>query len=434
LAEQVAAAQQRLHYVARVHALEKAGTIEAEKYIATVVQHLPEGYHEGLMRRVEQARKRLFVYGKLVKALREPCIESRIVRAWQALAKVRGRVLATEDMQQRAELAQRRAPLVEALQAIPGTADDAETEQRVLEIWVPELLDDCREASRWKKIYNRSQTRRNTLREIGQALEDEDLGRAEQLLADPSLQDTDLPPQLAAELGQLRIESQQAALAKRQAIVNTLLNNQRGLFAELFDAHLLRQLCDQFRHHQPVVSQWLDEEILPAAKIGFRIDPEHAVTRDEEDRLHILWDWPPRRITQECRVGICATPPASHRIPDDVVALHMATVQREHWDPHVGYVIPMESDWEEARVYVWAVVELGFQQFFSTPFEVGQIKPLTKHTQRRWGLFWRRRRENKARREAESDQPDEDAPAAVEAPPPAEQSDATQQQTPPETS
>jgi hypothetical protein len=411
LAEQVAAAQQRLHYVARVHDLEKAGTIEAERYIATVTQYLPEGYHDGLLRRVEQARKRLFVYGKLVKALREPCIESQIVRAWQALGKVRGRVLAADQMQRRAELAEQRAPLVEALQAIPEALDAAELERRVLEIWVPELLDECRQANRWKKIYERSQTRRSLLREIGQALETEDLGRVEQLLADPSLQNAELPPQLAGELGQLRVKSQQAALAKRQAIVTALLNNERGVFAELFDAHLVGQICQQFRHHQPVVTQWVEEEILPLSQPGFAADPEHAVTRDEEDRLHILWQWPAPRISNLCCLAICRTPPPEHVIPDDVDALHKATVQRAQWDPHVGYVVPMEPDWEDSRVYVWAVVELGFQQFFSAPLEAGQVKALTRQTERRWGLFWRRRREDKDRQEAALQQASQDADA-----------------------
>ena len=398
---QIAAAQRRLKYVARVHELEKTGTVEGERFIATVTQHLPEGYHQGLAQRCEQARKRLYVYGKLLKALKEPCTEKAIARAWQALAKVRGRVLVSEEVRQRAELAEQRAPLLEQLNAIPPSRGDAELERRVLEIWVPEILDDCRQAAQWKEIYQRSQTRRDALRRLGEAIEAEDLALAERLLADAGLQNAELPPQLAGELGQLRVKSQQEALAKRQAIVNTLLNNERGLFAELFDANLVRQICEQFRHHHPVVNQWVESEILPAGKIGFAIDPEHAITRDEDGHLHLSWTWPPPRISNQCRLAICDRQPAVHALPDDVQALYSASIDRDQWNPLIGYVVEMNPEWEGKRVFVWAVVDLGFQVFFSAPFEVGLIKPVAKQTERRWSLFRRRRDEDKKPKDAE---------------------------------
>ena len=390
MAGQINAAQQRLEYVNRVHEFEKVGTLEGEKYIATVMQHLPEGYHEGLRRRSEQARKRLFVYGKLIKALKGPCKENAIVRAWEALAKVRGRVLVADEMRPRIELAVARAPLVEALRAIPDSATGSEKEQRVLEIWNPDLLDKCRETARWREIYGRTQARRDTLRRIGQAIEAEDLALAERLVTDPSLNSFELPPQLAGDLGQLRAKNQQAMLAKRQAIVNTLLNNERSFFAELFDASLVAQICQQSRHHHPVVNQWLEAEILPASQIGFAADPEHAVMRDDQGTLHIVWTWPPSRISNQCRLAICKSPPSPHVVPDDVPSLHAATIDLDQWDPDKGYQVAFDPDWVESRVFVWAVVDLGFQVFYSTPFEVGQIKPLAKQP-RRWGLFrsWR---------------------------------------------
>jgi hypothetical protein len=252
------------------------------------------------------------------------------------------------------------------------------------------LLDDCREAARWREVYQRTKARRETLRALGQAIESEDLDRAERLVADPALEGFDLPPQLAGELGQLRAKGQQARLAKRQAIVNTLLNNERSLFAEIFEAPLVAEICQQSRHHHPVVNQWLEAEILPASQIGFSADPEQAVMRDDQGTLRILWGWPPPRITNQCRLAICKTPPSPHVMPDDVPSLFSATIEREQWDPENGFQVALDPDWVESRVYVWAAVDLGFQVFFSTPFEVGRIKPLAKQP-RRWGLFrsWR---------------------------------------------
>jgi hypothetical protein len=282
----------------------------------------------------------------------------------------------------------------------------------VLEIWDPEILDDCRQARQWQKIYQRSQSRRDTLRRIAEAIEAEDLPLAERLLADPSLEKAELPPQLAGDLGQLRVRQHRAALAKRQAIVNTLLNNERGLFAELFEADLVRQICEQFRHHHPVINQWMESEILPASKIGLAADPDHAITRDEEGNLHLLWTWPQPRISNQCRLVICDKPPAAHMQPDDVRALHAATIDRDQWDPLSGYVVQMTPEWEDKRVFVWAVVDLGLQVFFSTPFEVGLIKPAAKQTQRRWSLFRRLRGEEIQQEGAKSESDPESEQAA----------------------
>jgi hypothetical protein len=185
-------------------------------------------------------------------------------------------------------------------------------------------------------------------------------------------------------------------LAKRQAIVNALRNNERSVFAELFDARLVAQICEQSRHHHPVVNQWLESEILPASRIGFAADPERAVQRDEQNVLHIRWEWPPSRISTQCRLAICKTPPPPHVIPDDVPSQHAVTIDYDQWDAEEGYQVTFDPEWVESRIFVWAVIDLGFQVFYSTPFEVGQIEPLAKQP-RRWGLFRSWRGETEAR-------------------------------------
>ena len=84
-------------------------------------------------------------------------------------------------------------------------------------------------------------------------------------------------------------------IAKRQAIVNALLNNQRSAFVELFDAATVGEICRQFRHHQPLVYQWLESEILPASRIGFQADPEQAVREGHR---------PPREAGGQERPGV----------------------------------------------------------------------------------------------------------------------------------
>jgi hypothetical protein len=418
LVRQVQAALDRLQYIKKVHELEKAGTVEAETHIAGALKQLPNTYHEGLIRRAEQARKRVQVYRQLVKAVETGGGDEAVLRAWELLGRVRGRVLAPEALQRRVAQAEARLPLLEQLRAIPVTADEAERERRVVELWNPELLDDCPEAAPWRSLYLRTRGRRVILKRIAQAVEAGDQAEAERLLADPALAGRDLPPQLAKELGELRAKVQQAALAKRQAIVNALLNNQRATFVELFDAATVGEICRQFRHHQPLVYQWLESEILPASRIGFQANPEQAVTRDEQGNLKLVWTWPPPHVCHRCRLAICKGPPRPQATPDDVDAWYSVALEADQWNPEAGHQVPLDPEWEGSRVYVWAEVDLGFQLFFSSPFELGQIKPVVaKH--RRWGLFrgWRSEKEAKP---AEGQPPGE---TGGDDPPPAAPSD-----------
>ena len=415
LVRQVRAVLDRLQCVRKVHELEKAGTVEAETFIAGVLKQLPKTYHEGLLRRAEQARKRIQIYRQLSKAVESGAGDEAVLHAWELLGRIRGRVLVPQDLQQHAARAEARQPLLQQLRAIPVAADEAERERRVVEVWNPELLDDCPDAAPWRDLYLRTSGRRAVLKRIAQAIEAGDLGEAERLLAEPILQGQDVPPPLAKELAALRSRAQQATLAKRQAIVNALLNNQRSTFVELFDAALVGEICSQFRHHQPLVYQWLESEILPADRIGLRANPESAVTRDEQGVLKLVWTWPPQRICRRCRLAVCKSPPRPQATPEDVDAWYSVALDADQWNPEAGHQVPLDPQWEGSRVYVWAEVDLGFQLFFSSPVELGQITPVAK--QRRWGLFrgWRADKDAKPPEEQPQETPtdgDPDSPAS----------------------
>ncbi len=390
LVQQYQAAYARIQHVRRVHELEKQGTVDSETYIAGVMQHLPENYHEGLARRAAQAARRVRIYRVLEETIESSASEREIVQAWKRLGEVRGRVMAPPEVHRRAELAESRLPLLEQLKTIPRSAPIEEQQRQVLEIWDPALLDDCPAAAPWRDLYDGVRSTREQFDELKQAIDAENLAAAERLVKQPGFDTRDLPAELDQRLQELRSRSQQSVAAGRQAIVNTLLAPDRTAFCRLFDAAVVGDICQQFRHHQPLVRQWVENDILPADRIGLAADPETAVTRDDEGNLHIRWIWPPSRITDECRLVISKTRPGPHALPEDIPALYSATIARKRWDEQSSHVVPLDSEWEGGRVFVWAVIELGFQTFFSEPFEVGVIQP-TEARPRRWGLFrgWR---------------------------------------------
>lgn len=421
LVQQYLAAQKRVQYVKKVHEVEKKGTIESEKFIAGVMKHLPNSYHEGLARRSQQARRRLYVCRDLKSALEEPCSEVNIVKAWEKLGEVRGRVLASDEIAQRAQLAEARVPLIQKLQAIPKDADEADQERYVVEIWDPALLDGCHDASAWQGIYDRVRAGRETLQMIENAVEAENLTEAERLLGQPCMEGQQLPLELTDKIKELRAKVHKATAASRQAIVTTLMENDRPAFAELFDAGLVRDICTQFRHHQPVVSQWVESEIIPLSRVGLATDPESAVVRDEEGNLTIKWTWPAPSVSNDCRMVICQNRPPASALPEDVKAQYSAVIQRHEWDEATGHQIPQNPELDGSDVYVWAVIDLGYQTFFTEPFRVGRIQPVEVKKQRRWGLF-RSRKAEKAAESAEDEEAktDETEQADEEAQPPAE--------------
>lgn len=410
---QYMAAASRLKLVRKVHELEKKGTLESESFIASVIQKLPNSYHEGLARRSQQARRRLHAFQELTRAVEEPADERRIVVAWKKLGELRGRVLASDELKQRVELAAARVSLLKQLDSIPESADDREQERRVLEIWDEATLGGCADAAAWQPIYNRAKTVQSTLDQIRAAHEAEDHATVVRLLEQPWMHDRELPSDVKTAAEKSRAKARQAVAAKRQAIITTLLDNQRQTFADLFDAKLVAEICEQARHHQPLVSQWVESEILPLKKIGLSIDPEHALSRDEDQNLRIVWNWPPPHVANECRVVIAAKRPAPGTVPDDVEALYRTVVTRDDWDPAVGLTMVFDPEWHGATVFVWAVIDLGFQVFFSDPLHVGQIEPAQKQ-QRSWSLFGGWGKSNEAEEDSDTDDSSEDHGAVAE--------------------
>ncbi|MCY2988353.1 MAG: AarF/UbiB family protein [Planctomycetota bacterium] len=399
--KQYQAVNKRIQIIKRVREVEKTGTIESETFIANVMRHLPNSYHEGLARRSQQARQRIYVYREFVNALQEPCLEAIVLQAWRKLGHVRGQGLASAELHTRVELAKKRLPLIQALMAIPEDAPEAEKQHRVLETWDDAVLGNCHEAEPWRPFYQRFQTAAEAVKQIEQALESGQLQEAERLLGAPELQGIDLPPKLAQAVQAARTQIQQVALAKRQALINVLRENRRADFAELFDAATLADICRQSRHHQPLVGQWLEAEILPLNRIGLAADPATAIQRDEQSNVSIVWTWPPPRISNVCRLVFCKQRPRAQVPPDDVSAEYSVTVSREQWNPAVGLQVVLQPEWEGSYVIVWAVVDLGYQIFFSEPLEVGQLQPLVKQPpqpQRKWGLFrgWRGEKKTQA--------------------------------------
>ena len=389
LAQQYRTAQKRLQLVKKVHEVEKSGTLEGESLIAGVLTKLPETYHEGLTRRSQQAQRRIYAYNELAKLLQEkPISEAQVAQAWEKLGQLKGRILVPEKAQARCELAVARTPLLRQLQQIPRDIDRLEFERQVLELWKPDLLDQCAQASPWRRVRRQAVLAQQTIEALQKSVEAEDLPEVERLLNEPCMQDRPLVDELQQNIENLRAQAKQAMLARRQALVTALLENGRNTFHELFDADLVREICRQSPHHQPLVNQWMDSEILPVSRSGLAVDAEQAIQRDENSgMIRFSWTWPATRISTRCRLLISKRKPAETDIPDDIDALLAIDLEHAQWSDEVGCQVEFQAEWEQAYVSVWAVIDLEFQTFYTLPLEIGRIQPAEK--QKRWSFFRR---------------------------------------------
>ncbi len=384
------AAARRLKSVQRVHELEKVGTVESETYIAKVMQVLPKTYHDGLAKRAAKARQRLLAFRRLERMIAHGEPEADLLRAWERLAELRGRVLASESMRTRIELAESRVRLLDALRSIPEN-DPVACQRRVLELWNPEVLDGCVEAEPWRDVFQRARAAQEALKRAQAAFEAGQLAAVKRWLAEPALQEPGLAPELAELQQTLRSQVHQALAATRQELVTALLENRRAAFTQAFDALVVREICEQFPHHQPVVRQWVEAELVPAERIGFAHDPETAVTRDEgEGLLQMQWQWPPSRVCDHCDLLVTHKAPQAQGLPEDVESLYQVKLERPEGDGRGEHQVVLANDWEGARVYLWAQIDLGFQVFSSEPYFLGEI-PSAEAKNRGWGLFraWR---------------------------------------------
>jgi len=385
------AGRQRLAQLERLRQLAEQHTAEAEQQIVREAVGLPATYHPNLAQRVKLARKRVRCLRRLRDALGPPRSDRRLVDAWRRLGVLKGQNLLSPEQRREVELATERQRLVRSLANLETSLPPAELDRRLLETWDPALLDDCSEAEPWRARYEQARRRRQLLDQVAAACARLDVAALEPLLADPLLEASAMPKDLAEQVAQVRQQAVQQHQHRRHRLIATLLELQPGNFAQLFDAGLLREICRELPHHQNLVRRWVEAELLTAAALGLQVGPSEGLHRTGPSTIRLSWTWPAERFAEQCIIGVCRQTPGAGAGPDDVQTLLRLTVDRAACNARVGGVqLPVEADWDGAGVFVWAVIDLGFQVFYSQPLELGRIAPWAEG--RTWRLFKTARR------------------------------------------
>jgi len=130
--------------------------------------------------------------------------------------------------------------------------------------------------------------------------------------------------------------------------------------------------------HEARLREWLPTEILPAAKmgLGMPVGRKSLVKSPDSDAAYqICWNWPALRFSERCMLVLCRTEPEIGSNPRIMDVPLRQLVDRKRYEEASGMVpISVVPDWRRCYVVVWALVDLGFQEFVSEPLVLGQIE------------------------------------------------------------
>lgn len=367
------AAEQRLQGIATLsRAVQQAlqPTPAGERDLLQLATALPAGYQlqAELQGRIQTARDRLDTFQRLQAVLAAQTSEKEIAAVGGELTRLQLRNWLDPPATQRVALAEQRVPVLTQLAQIPRAGPPDEQDRRLLACWKKDLLDDCPEAQSWRAAYQNAVRRKTLVGRLEQAVGESDDQLVADLTADPLLANYPLPAKLQEQIRAIR-EGVEGA----RAILNALRDDDHEAFREAFDTDILRRYRKLFTSQRGALTQHIKEEILPAEKLGLLPHVLRSLVR-EGNVFKARWQWPKRRITDQCYIGICRVRPEAADVPFQVALPNsLNQVTRNNYEQAGGRKIHADPCWNHAYVVVWAWVDVDFQKFHSEPLILGRI-------------------------------------------------------------
>ena len=380
-------AKARLKQFERFEELADREGPDVEQTLLGVAQHLSFDYHPKVKQRAEVALRRV----KAADGFRDSALkadsEEAVLELWREMEASGDAAAASDSVRERVALAEKRLPLLrrlKALESLPPAAAD----MQLLELWDDELLDDCREADPWRERYAAALERAKLVQRIEDALDAEDLGTVRKLLTSSSLEKSPLPRAIRKRVEELEQQQADQAVRRKNSLLDSLLNNDRRRFAELFDLGMLREICAKSPHHEQVVENWTTTEIMPLFIEQLQAVENFGVQRLEAGGHHAAWAWPEQFAAIKIRLAVFAKEPTERTRIDQVEPVYSAQLYRKGWQADgEGHSIANNPEWLGCYVAIWGVFDLGFQTLHSPCVLLGQLAGEKKS--RGWSLFRR---------------------------------------------
>lgn len=369
-------ARDRLQLVAQIRQQAAAAlTIAGEQTLVRLAGGIPHGYTWSAADRVELARQRLTALERLEQVLRESS-DLAIAETAERLEKLQARSLVSPASSPRVLLAESRVPAVTALKKIPPNYPIQQAPQhdpKLLATWKDDLLRDCRDAAAWRPAWQSALRRKEALSKLDAALAKGDKMQVAELVAEDCLQGYPYPPQWG-----LAVKGALAEVAALRGLLDVLSRNDPLGLSEVFDSRVIRQNASAFDEYRPQLRDWVPAEILPTERLGLS-QPVARKGLSQENGSHtafrICWKWPEPRFNEHCIVAVCKSKPPAAKDPTKLsVHLRMRVDRKSYEEGGGSRVFHAQPDWRGSYVVVWAVIDLGFQSFYSEPLVLGRLE------------------------------------------------------------
>jgi hypothetical protein len=446
--QRIVDARQHVQVIERLrHLMQRAAgaiSLSGEKGLAGTAANLPHGYQHSLRERVRLAKRRVKAFASLEKALNANASEQGIVEAWQAVVAAQCEQFVSIEWGMRIAVAEERLSVFNALSKITSDLPPDERDRRILAVWKEKLMAGCVEADQWRPLYQMAAVRREVLKRLQASIEAhndadivlwgskrclakyplpapqaeaissarERLGRSESLLTalanaaeasdedSVSLNRSDLgdgstrpPGEPVEKSGQPAGDAVNPRVPDSPALAQAGTEPPAG-FAEQFDARSVRARAERFAPYQAILGEWIRSDVLPLEKLGLVApadQPALGPAEETEGHFRAAWKWPEARLSEQCILAVCGTEPKPGDDPEQIAAHWRESITAEQWAVDgSARLIPAEKGWEGASVAVWAVVDLGYQKFFSPPLILGQIESRSRW---KWPRLFSRRTE-----------------------------------------
>jgi hypothetical protein len=106
----------------------------------------------------------------------------------------------------------------------------------------------------------------------------------------------------------------------------------------------------------------------------------------------VCWTWPPARFAEQCLLAVAPAEPGLQDSPENLTLYYRLPFGRQEWETGGGSrLLPADPAWSGAWVVVWAVVDLGFQSFYSRPLVLGRLPERAHFRWQNWRLLASRR-------------------------------------------
>ena len=371
----------RLGRVNQIRQVAKAAndsqSIQGEKSLWKLARELPKQYEfkSTLKSRIAQAKACLQALEPVEKTLAQNSPSEKVLaKAWGQLSDLNATAIVPEAMRERLQLATQRIPLLEKLAAINLEGPMDVVDNAVKSVWKNGLLKDCPDALPWKQRASDALARAALIVELDQAAATTDDFKVVDIADNPLLRHCPMGSTMTN-----RIETARKKLTKIQVMIDALKGRRDEDFARLFDRRIVKANCSAFAPYQAQITDILSHKVLPVDCLGLS-KPTVGRSIDAEknllNRYHVKWTWPSQRFTDHCVIGICRGTPPGQSDPVNV-AIHRIPIDRQRWEQAGGvYSLTAKADWRTKGadvVAVWAILDLGFQTFYSEPLIIGRI-------------------------------------------------------------